>query len=129
VIVVDSSVWIDFFKGVRTRAVDRLMEAVPLGEVLVGDLILCEVLQGVRDEHEAHRIEHALADFDFAAMSEPILAIRAAANFRRLRTLGFTVRNTVDLIIGTFCIERRHVLLHTDRDFEPMRPHLGLETL
>ena len=95
---------------------------------LVGDLILLEVLQGLRNEREAALVERALRRFDVAAMLDPGLASRAAANYRLLRSRGVTVRKTTGLVIGTFCIERGHALLHSDRDFVPMQAHLGLRT-
>jgi len=92
----------------------------------VGDIVLLEVLQGARGAQDALVIEQRLRGFDVATMLNPELAIEAAANYRLLRGLGITVRKTVDLIIGTYCIEHGHILLHDDRDFEPMRVHLGL---
>ena len=129
--LVDSSVWIDYFRRTATREVERLREFLDNSpeELLVGDLVLCEVLQGVRSEAEAVLAEEALRDFEFVTLSDPALAIAAAANYRRLRGRGFTVRTTIDLIIGTFCIERGHVLLHSDRDFEPMERLLGLRSI
>ena len=92
----------------------------------MGDIVLLEVLQGARGAQDALVIEQRLRGFDVATMLNPELAIEAAANYRLLRGLGITVRKTVDLIIGTYCIEHGHILLHDDRDFEPMRVHLGL---
>lgn len=97
--------------------------------ILVGDLILCEVLQGFRNEREARSVEAGLRDFQIAPMLNPELAVRAAANYRHLRALGVTVRKTIDLIIGTFCIANDHALLHSDRDYEPFEKHLGLRVL
>jgi len=128
VILVDSSVWIDHLRNRITEQVMLLRTLVEGDEVLVGDLILCEVLQGAHSEREARRIETALQQFRIATLSGPDLAASAARNYRRLRRHGFTVRTTVDLIIGTFCIERGHALLHSDRDFEPMERFLGLRT-
>lgn len=128
-IVVDSSVWIDYLRDRRTeqaRQFDALLGREP---ILVGDVILCEVLQGVRNETEAARTEALLRGFRIAQMLDADLAVAAAANYRRLRSLGVTVRKTVDLIIGTFCIERGHDLLHDDRDFAHMERHLGLRVL
>jgi predicted nucleic acid-binding protein len=98
-------------------------------ELLVGDLILCEVLQGLRTDAEAKLVEEALREFEVVSLVDPELAVKAAANYRFLCGRGFTVRRTIDLIIGTFCIERRHFLLHCDRDFAPMARFLGLQTL
>ena len=125
-ILVDSSVWIDHLNDAATEAVQRLRKLIPLRPLLVGDLILCEVLQGLRTEREARLVERALRRFAIVSLLDPDLAVKAAANYRSLRTRGVTIRKTVDLIIGTFCIERGHVLLHDDRDFEPMVRFLGL---
>lgn len=125
-IVVDSSVWIDFLNGRSTHRVRLLQELLGAEPLLVGDLILLEVLQGVQSDLQAARVEAALRRFDVAPMLDPRLAVVAAAHYRRLRALGVTVRKTVDLIIGTFCIASDHALLTADRDFIPMARHLGL---
>ena len=97
--------------------------------MLVGDLILCEVLQGLRTDAEARAVEGALREFEVVSLVDTELAVNAAANYRLLRSRGFTVRRTIDLLIGTFCIERGHSLLHSDRDFTPMERFLGLQTV
>ena len=124
-IVVDSSVWIDFLNGRRTAEVERLSALLGTEPLLVGDVILLEVLQGVRSETDARRVEAALRRFD-VVMLDPDLAVLAAAHYRHLRALGITVRKTIDLIIGSFCIAEGHPLLTADRDFAPMAEHLGL---
>src|SRR5437588_12949728 len=98
-------------------------------ELIVGDLILCEVLQGLRSDAEAAAVEAALREFEIVPLCDPDLAAKAAANYRFLRRRGVTIRTTIDLIIGTFCIERGHALLHSDRDFEPMERYLSLQTV
>src|ERR1700733_2602969 len=128
-VVVDSSVWIDYLNDAATSQTARLDGLIGHEAILVGDIILCEVLQGFRSEAEARRVEALLRGFDLAPMLDPDLAVRVAANYRALRRLGVTVRKTADLIIGTFCIERNHELLHDDRDFAPMEQHLGLRVL
>jgi hypothetical protein len=125
-IVVDSSVWIDFLNGNATPEVGRLSTLLGTEPLLVGDLILLEVLQGVRSEPEAKRVEAALRRFDIVPMLDPELAVIAAGYYRRLRGVGITVRKTIDLIIGTFCIAYAHALLTADRDFAPIAQHLGL---
>jgi hypothetical protein len=127
VILVDSSVWIDYFRGTETGQVQRLRAEFDGDELLVGDLVICEVLQGFRSTADARRAEDALRTFELVSLADPELAAIAAANYRFLRSRGVTIRTTVDLIIGTFCIERGHSLLHSDRDFEPMERLLGLQ--
>lgn len=128
-ILVDSSVWIDHLNDVATDPVRRLRGLIPTRLLLIGDLILCEVLQGLRSEAEARLVERALRRFETKALLDPELAVKAAANYRFLRRKGVSVRKTIDLVIATFCIERGHVLLHSDRDFTPMERFLGLRTV
>ena len=127
-ILVDSSVWIDQINQAATAQVRRLHELLPAVPLLIGDLILCEVLQGFRSEAQARLVQRSLSRFEIVSLCSPDLAVRAADNYRVLRRQGITIRKTIDLIIGTFCIERRHSLLHSDRDFEPMERLLGLQT-
>jgi predicted nucleic acid-binding protein len=126
-ILVDSSVWIAQLKGRTTPQTIKLAAAAASGPLLIGDLILLEVLQGARDDSHATRIERALRQNIVVSLMDPDLASRAARNYRRLRDMGITIRKTADIIIGTWCIERRHTLLHDDRDFVPMETHLGLK--
>lgn len=125
-IVVDSSVWIANLRGQDTPAVAKLRAVDDFDSILVGDLVLLEVLQGARDDAHAARVEKAMRQFAIAAMLDDAIAVRAAANYRRLRGLGTAVRKTVDLIIATFCVERGHALLHDDRDFDAMAKLLHL---
>ncbi len=127
-IVVDSSVWIAQLRGQATAPVQRLRALVAEDDdqVLIGDLILLEVLQGARDDAHAARIERALRAFAIAPMLDPTIAVQAARNYRLLRARGITIRKTIDMIIGTFCLLGGHALLHDDRDFDPMSEHLGL---
>ena len=127
-ILVDSSVWIDQINQAATAQVRRLHDLLREGPLLIGDLILCEVLQGFRSEAQARLVQRSLSRFEIVTLCSPDLAVRAADNYRSLRRQGITIRKTIDLIIGTFCIERRHSLLHSDRDFEPMERLLGLQT-
>jgi predicted nucleic acid-binding protein len=124
--LVDSSVWIAHLRGHRTSATAKLEAAARRQPLLIGDLILLEVLQGARSEEHAARIELALRRYSLVQLLGADLAIRAARNYRTLKGLGITIRKTADMIIGTFCIENHHVLLHDDRDFAPMEHHLGL---
>jgi len=113
----------------RTPPVARLLEAAGQEPLLVGDLVLAEVLQGARDEAHAARIERNLRQYAIRPMVSADIAVKAARNFRTMRGLGFTVRKTIDVLIGTFCIEGGHQLLHDDRDFDPMEALLGLVVL
>ena len=130
-IVVDSSVWIAALRGQSSRAVLRLQAAVESedDQILIGDLILLEVLQGARDEAYATRIERNLRNYPIASMLDESIAVQAARNYRRLRARGITVRKTIDMIIGTFCLAGGHALLHDDRDFDPLAEHLGLRVV
>ncbi len=125
-IVVDSSVWIDFLNGRNAPHVRRLRAALGTDEVMVGDLMLCEVLQGLDSERAAQEIEALLRRFEIVPMAGDAIAVAAARNFRSLRRRGITVRKTIDLLIGTWCIENRRPLLHNDSDFHPMARYLGL---
>jgi len=97
-----------------------------MDEVIVGDLMLCEVLQGLGSERAAQKIEALLRRFEIVPMAGDAIAVAAARNFRSLRSRGITVRKTIDLLIGTWCIENRRPLLHNDSDFHPMARYLGL---
>lgn len=126
-IVVDSTVWIDFLNGHDAPHVRRLRELLGAAEIVVGDLMLCEVLQGLGSEREAEEVEALLRRFEIVGMAGADIAVAAARNFRTLRGEGVTVRKTIDLLIGTWCIVHGRPLLHNDRDFAPMVRHLGLE--
>ena len=128
-ILVDSSVWIDFFNGRDTRQTDLLDGLLGEEEILVGDLIYVEVLQGFRRERDFQRAKHALDALPLADLLGREIALASAMNYRALRQRAITVRGTIDMIIATFCVQNGHVLLHADRDFEPMCEHLGLRTL
>jgi len=128
-ILVDSSVWIDYFKGtitVQTEMLDRL-----LGHELlaIGDLILTEVLQGFEDERDFNEAKELLTSLIVVELGGQEIAIQSAKNFRALRTLGLTVRKTIDTVIATRCIESRYDLLHNDMDFDPFATHLGLRVV
>ena len=127
-ILVDSSVWIDFFNGRSSRETDLLALLLRRRILLTGDLVLAEVLQGFRQDRQMQRASRALLSLPYADMVGKEVALASAQNFRLLRGMGITVRKTIDVIIATFCIHNGHVLLHTDRDFEPMAAHLGLRT-
>jgi predicted nucleic acid-binding protein len=126
VIVVDSSVWIDFLNSRNASHVRQLRAVLGKEEVIIGDLMLCEVLQGLENERAARQVEALLRRFEIVPMAGDAIAVAAARNFRFLRRRGITVRKTIDLLIGTWCIENRRPLLHNDSDFRSMARHLGL---
>jgi predicted nucleic acid-binding protein len=125
-IIVDSSVWIDYFNGNDIPEVVKLDQL--LGQELlgVGDLILTEVLQGFRQDKEYQTAKRLLTSLTVFEMLGAEMAIKSAENFRDLRKKGITVRKTIDVMIATFCIENGHSLLFADRDFDPFVEHLGL---
>ena len=125
-VVVDSSVWIDYFNGRETRQTELLDSLLGRRELIVGDLILTEVLQGFRSDREFRQVRRLFLAFPAVAMVGATLALRAAENYRRLRRRGISVRKTIDVLIATYCISRRLPLLHADADFDPMVRHLGL---
>lgn len=125
-VIVDSSVWIDYFNGreiPEVATLDRLLEAELLG---VGDLILAEVLQGFRQDKDYQTAKRLLTSLTVFEMLGAEMAIKSADNFRDLRKKGITVRKTIDVMIATFCIENGHKLLFSDKDFSPFVEHLGL---
>nr|WP_294521016.1 PIN domain-containing protein [uncultured Rhodopila sp.] len=130
-IVVDSSVWIGNLRDHDTGAVRKLRALDPMRSVIVvPDLVLLEVLRGARDEASAARIERNLSKFDIIQLGGKPIAVSAARHHRQLRGLGITIRSSIDMLIGAFCIEHGASLLHHDRgDFLPMEKHLGLRCL
>jgi hypothetical protein len=127
VIIVDSSVWIDFFNGTDSAEADRLDSLLGVDPIAVGDLILTEVLQGFRADQDFDRVRSGLLTLTVYPMLGLDAAVRAAENYRTLRKQGLTVRKTADVIIASFCIEHGHSLLFSDRDFLPFVERLGLE--
>src|SRR6185312_10905101 len=129
VILVDSSVWIDYLRGVETRqtnCLDGLLGTEPLA---IGDLILTEVLQGTTTDKELRDVLRLLGSLDVVQLGGQAVAVQAARNFRALREKGVTVRKTIDCLIATRCIVDGLTLLHSDRDFEPFVVHLGLRSV
>lgn len=125
-LLIDSSVWIDFFNGKPTPQTLYLRDEVERHEILLGDLILCEVLQGFRAESDFLNARQLLLSFPCQNLTGVALALQTAQNYRYLRTKGVTVRKTIDMMIATFCIENQHELLHADRDFEVIEQYLSL---
>jgi len=141
-VLIDSSVWIDHLRGARTREtamlgallarLDPELEGDELetsANLLVGDLVLCEVLRGIPDPREHAVVKDILLSFELVTIGGIDLALKAADHYRTLRRRGVTVRKTIDLLIGTYCIATDCALLHSDRDFDPMTRHLGLRAL
>lgn len=126
--LVDSSVWIDYFKGVRTpesELLDRMLGVQPLA---IGDLIMTEVLQGINSDREFEAVRGQLANLAFLDVGGKEVSVQAAKNYRFLRSKGVTVRKTIDTLIATRCILDGIFLLYSDRDFDPFVTHLGLKS-
>jgi len=128
-IIVDTTVWIDYLNGVKTPQTDWLDTEVERQRLGLTDLILCEILQGVKNEEQATETRRELMKFEVMPMSGIDLAVAAAQNYRKLRAQGRTVRKTVDCLIATFCLLNGHALLHNDRDFDPFEELLGLRVI
>ena len=127
-ILVDSSVWIDYFRGVATPQADRLDSLLGSEPIAIGDLILAEVLQGFVSDHDFRQATKLLTSLLVVDLGGREIAIQAAKNVRTLRSLGVTVRKTIDTVIGTRCIQSGFALLYCDRDFDPFVEHLGLRS-
>jgi predicted nucleic acid-binding protein len=127
VILVDSSVWIDYFRSADTTQVALLDSYLGSSRLAVGDLIAAEVLQGVRDEREYRLVKKTLDAFEHVDLVGYALAVKASQHYRLLRDRGVRIRKTIDTLIATYCIENDLTLLHADRDFGPFAQHLGLK--
>lgn len=125
-ILVDSSVWIDYFKGTVTPQTEKLDSLLGHEPLAIGDLILTEVLQGFDSDRAFHEARRLLTSLTVVDLGGREIAIQAAKNFRALRRLGVTVRKTIDTVIATRCIESGYELLYSDRDFDAFVKHLGL---
>ncbi|HJR79272.1 MAG TPA: PIN domain nuclease [Anaerolineales bacterium] len=128
-LVVDTSVWIEYFNGVKNPQTDFLDTILDNTPIIIGDLILAEVLQGFRHKPDFEKVRGALGNFMQESMVEPALAVQSARNYRFLRQKGVTIRKTIDSLIATFCIENDHQLLHNDSDFDGYEEHLGLRVI
>lgn len=125
-IIVDTTVWVDYLRGARTPETDWLERQVDKTRLGLTDLTLCEVLQGVRSEREFDEVLEELLKFELFETGGERLAVAAARNFRTIRKKGLTIRKTIDCLIASFCIMHGHSLLHRDRDFRPFEELLGL---
>ena len=128
-ILVDSSVWVDYFRGTESVQTDRLHALLGREPVAIGDLILTEVLQGITSDRDFLEARRLLTSLEIVILAGQAVAIQAAKNFRKLRQKGVTVRKTIDCIIATRCIVDGVTLLHNDRDFDPFVLHLGLRSV
>jgi predicted nucleic acid-binding protein len=129
VVIVDTTVWVDYLRGKQNPQVDWLYREMDRQRLGLTDLILCEVLQGVREEATFASVLKELGQFEIFETGSVDLAVAAAQNFRKLRQRGLTVRKTIDCLIATFCLREKHVLLHRDRDYEAFEQELGLKAV
>lgn len=128
-LVVDTTVWVDYFNGQINPETDYLDHALTEELILVGDLILAETLQGFRSDKDFMQAQAALSKFEQAEMVNGELALQSAQHYRALRKMGITVRKTIDCLIATYCIVENHTLLHRDVDFDAFEEHLGLNVV
>lgn len=126
-ILVDSSVWVDYFRGRATAQTGLLEGLLDSQELAIGDLSFVEVLQGCRVEKELNEVRRLLGRLDIVVLGGGDVVVPAARNYLKLRQLGVTVRGTIDVLLATRCIVSSHRLLHSDRDFDPFEKHLGLK--
>jgi len=129
VVIVDTTAWVDYLNGVTTPQTDWLDRELDRQRLGLTDLILSEVLQGVREEREAERTRRELLKLEVFTTGGVELAVAAARNYRTLQAKGRTVRRTVDCWIATFCLLNSHTLLHNDSDFDPFEEHFGLRVI
>ena len=128
-VIVDTTVWIDYFRGRRTAQTQWLDQALGVTRVGLCDLILCEILQGMPSDADAASVLGQMSLFDLLDTGGMDLAVESARNYRRLRVRGHTVRKTIDCLIATLCLREGHELLHNDRDFDPFEAMLGLRVI
>jgi len=128
-IVADTSVWIDYLKGIKAPHTEILDLELLNSRVITGDIIIAEFLQGFKNERDYNQAKDIMNSLEYHDFVGKDIAFKVAQNFRKLRKKGITVRKTIDVIIATFCIENDFRLIHNDRDFDPMEQHLGLKVL
>lgn len=128
-LIIDSTVWVDYFNGIENPQTDYLEKMVDQAPIMIGDLILAEVLQGFRDDTDFEKARRVFAKYIQVEMVNSALALQSARNYRYLRRRGITVRKTIDSLIATYCIENEHELLHNDNDFDGYEKHLGLRVV
>ncbi|MCH8192841.1 MAG: PIN domain-containing protein [Planctomycetes bacterium] len=127
-IVVDTSAWVEFLNDTGHEIVNDLECALENELICLGDLIYCEVLQGVKSKRELNKVKNLFGTLQKDIIGGFDICERASENYKYLRSLGVTVRKTIDIIIGTFCVENGHEIIHNDRDFQSMEEHLGLKS-
>ena len=126
-VIVDTSAWIEYFRGGIPKVVDKVDRCLDQELVGIGDLVYCEVMQGIRSPRERGQVSSLLLALPQFAMVGFTIAEKSAANYRLLRSKGVTVRKTIDVLIGTFCVKRGFQLVHNDSDFTLMASHIGLK--
>ena len=125
-IVADTSAWIDYFKGIDAQHTNALDYGIQNNIIITGDLIITEFLQGFKNDKDYSTAKKIMESLEYRDLVGKKIALKAAQNFRSLRSKGITVRKTIDVIIATFCIENNFPLIHNDRDFDPIEKYLGL---
>ena len=128
-VIVDTTVWIDYLGNVSNRETNWLIRELGRHPLGLTDIVLCEVLQGIRSDAAFAGVRHDLEKLYIFNTGGSELAVAAAQNYRRLRQAGYTVRTTIDCLIATFCLEAGHALLHRDRDFDPFEEYFGLRVV
>jgi len=128
-VIVDTTVWIDYLGGTANPQTSWLNRELTRQRLGLTDLILCEVLQGIRDDAVFTQVHHDLLRFQVFSTGGVDLAVASAQNYRSLRKRGITVRKTIDCLIATFCLDGGHSLLHRDQDYDPFEAHLGLQVI
>ena len=128
-ILVDTSVWVDYFNGISNQKTNKLDLILGVDLVISGDIILTEILQGFRNDKDYNIAKKQLGYIYYYQFLNKDISIKAADNFRFLRKKGITIRKTTDILIGTFCIENNIPLLHNDKDFDPMEKYLSLKVI
>jgi predicted nucleic acid-binding protein len=127
--IVDTTVWVDYLRGVANPHTDWLDRELSQQRLGLTDLILCEILQGIRGNSTFKRVRRDLSKFEIFNTGGEQLAVASAQNYRSLRARGHTIRKTIDYLIATFCLANGHFLLHQDRDFDPFEKYLGLRVV
>lgn len=128
-VVIDTSAWIDYLRGADTPWANAVDDAMDNDRVIIGDLIIVELLQCIKNPNEYRQVEELVDSLEYKTFVGKDIAKKSAENYRTLLSKGLTVRKTIDMLIGTFCIENKIPLLHNDRDFDPMEEYLGLEVI